>query len=101
MRKEINMDTLTKKNIIDDITTKMDLDRKDAAEALESFIDIIKGELKRGEDVTLSGFGKWTVRDKHARRGRNPQTGEEITIPPRHAISFSLSNVLRSRLGSK
>jgi integration host factor subunit alpha len=95
------MDTLTKRNIIDDITTKTDLDRREAVAALETFIEIIKDELKKGEDVTLSGFGKWTVRDKHARRGRNPQTGEEIIIPPRHAISFSLSNVLRSKLGSK
>jgi integration host factor subunit alpha len=95
------MDTLTKKNIIDDITTKTDLDRREAAAALETFIGIIKDELKKGDDVTLSGFGKWTVRDKHARRGRNPQTGEEITIPPRHAISFSLSNVLRTKLGSR
>jgi integration host factor subunit alpha len=95
------MDTLTKREIIDEITTKTDLDRKKASEALETFIEIIKDELKRGENITLSGFGKWTVRDKHARRGRNPQTGEEITIPPRHAISFSLSNVLKVRLGNK
>jgi integration host factor subunit alpha len=65
---------------------------------LKLILDIIKDELQRGNDVKLSGFGKWTVLNKHARRGRNPKTGEEITIKPRNAITFSLSNVLRSKL---
>lgn len=95
------MDTLTKKNIVEDITSRLNLERKEASEALETFIEIIKDELRKGDDVTLSGFGKWAVRGKHSRRGRNPQTGEEIIIQPRHAISFSLSNVLRDQLGSK
>jgi integration host factor subunit alpha len=95
------MDTLTKKNIVDDITSRLNLERKEVSEALETFIEIIKDELRKGDNVTLSGFGKWTVRDKHSRKGRNPQTGEELVIQPRHAISFSLSNALREQLGNR
>ena len=101
MKRGKPMDTLTKKNIVEDITSRLNLERKEASEALETFIEIIKDELRKGDNVTLSGFGKWTVRDKHSRRGRNPQTGEEIITQPRHAISFSLSNVLRAQLGSR
>jgi len=51
--------------------------------------------------VSISGFGKWKVREKSARRGSNPKTAEEITITPRRVVTFSLSNVLRSKLTSK
>ena len=92
------MATLTKKDIIDEIAITSGLERKEATEALDGFIAIIKEELAKGGDVTLSGFGKWQVRQKHARRGRNPQTGEELTIAPRKVVTFSLSQVLRSQL---
>lgn len=92
------MATLTKKDIIDEIAVASGLERKEATEALDCFISIIKEELANGGDVTLSGFGKWQVRQKHARRGRNPQTGEELTIAPRKVVTFALSQVLRSEL---
>jgi len=92
------MATLTKKDIIDEIAVASGLERKEATEALDGFISIIKEELANGGDVTLSGFGKWQVRQKHARRGRNPQTGEELTIAPRKVVTFALSQVLRSEL---
>lgn len=95
------MDTLTKQDIVDEIAMKVNLERKEASEVVEAFLELIKATLEKGEDVTLSGFGKWQVREKRARRGRNPQTGEELTIAPRRVVSFSLSNVLKSKLADE
>jgi len=92
------MGTLTKTGIVEKIILRTGLSHKDAMNAVETFIEIIKGRLEQGEAVSISGFGKWKVRDKAARKGRNPQTGQEITIPPRRVVTFSLSNVLRARL---
>jgi len=92
------MDTLTKKDIIDECIINAGVDKKTASEVVETFIDVIKEELKKGEDVSLSGFGKLSVREKNQRRGRNPKTGEEISITPRRSITFHLSNVLRAKL---
>ena len=61
-------------------------------------LDIIKESLENGENVKLSDFGSFNVRDKRVRRGRNPQTGEEITITPRRVLTFKSSNVLREKL---
>ena len=90
--------THTKANVIDDMVMETGLDRKTATEGVETFIEIIKSNLSKGEDVSLSGFGRLNVREKRARRGRNPKTGKEITIAPRRVITFSLSNALRARL---
>ena len=90
--------TLTKKEIIEDIYAKTGLDKKTASEGVETFFAVIKSNLSNGEDVGFSGFGKFHVREKRARRARNPKTGEEMTISPRRAITFSLSNSLRAKL---
>jgi integration host factor subunit alpha len=92
------MGTLTKNVIIDEIVLSTGLPRKEASKAIETLLEIIKLQLEKGDDVCISGFGKWNVRKKNPRRGRNPQTGDEITITPRRVVTFSLSNVLRSRL---
>jgi integration host factor subunit alpha len=92
------MGTLTKNGVIDEIVSGTGLSRKEASEAIETFIEIVKDQLGKGESVSISGFGKWKVRGKNARRGRNPQSGDEITITPRRVVTFSLSNVLRARL---
>jgi integration host factor subunit alpha len=88
----------TKADIINDIVLNTVLDRKTASDGVETFIEIIKSNLSKNEDVSLSGFGKFHVREKRARKGRNPKTGEEITITPRRSITFSLSNVLKAKL---
>ncbi len=94
--------TLTKTDIIYNISEKTGLDKKPASDGLETFIEIIKSNLSKGEDVSFSGFGKFSVREKRARRGRNPKTGKEMIIAPRRVIKFDLSNVLREKLdGSK
>jgi integration host factor subunit alpha len=95
------MGTLTKSGIIDEIVLNTGLSRKEASDGIETFIEIIKQNLEKKEPVSISGFGKWKVREKTARRGRNPKTAEEIIISPRSVVTFSLSNVLRSRLTSK
>lgn len=95
------MGTLTKSGIIDEIVLNTGLSRKEASEGIETFIDIIKGNLAKTESVSISGFGKWKIREKSARRGRNPKTAEEITISPRRVVTFSLSNVLRAKLTSR
>jgi len=96
------MNSLTKKDIMGEVVLKSGLDNKTASDAVEAFIEIIKETLEKGDDVSLSGFGKWQVRHKNARRGRNPQNGKEIIIEPRRVVTFSLSNVLRNKLlGSK
>jgi integration host factor subunit alpha len=92
------MSTLTKSGIIDEIVLHTGLARKEASDGVEMFIEIIKENLEKGEPVSISGFGKWKVRGKTARRGRNPKTAEEIVISPRTVVTFSLSNVLRTKL---
>lgn len=92
------MEALTKKDIIDECIIHTGVEKKTASEGIETFIDIIKDELKKGKDVSLSGFGKLSVREKRQRRGRNPQTGEEIAIKARRSITFQLSKVLRTKL---
>ncbi len=99
--KEVHMGTLTKSGIIDEIVLNTGLSRKEASDGIETFIEIIKQALEKKEPVSISGFGKWKVREKTARRGRNPKTAEEIVISPRSVVTFSLSNVLRSKLTSK
>jgi integration host factor subunit alpha len=89
----------TKADIIDDIVVKTGLDRKIASDCIETFFEIIKSNLSKGEPISFSGFGKFSVREKRARKGRNPKTGEVIMIAPRRAITFSLSNALRAKLG--
>lgn len=93
------MGTLTKLGIVEEVVIRTGLTHKEASDAVETMIEIIKGQLDKGKSVLISGFGKWKVKDKVARRGRNPQTGEEITISPRRVVTFTLSNVLRSKLG--
>jgi integration host factor subunit alpha len=63
---------------------------------VESLFEIIKDELAKGEKVMISGFGRWSVRQKRARKGRNPQTGEAMTIEARKVVTFKPSGMLRS-----
>jgi integration host factor subunit alpha len=89
---------LTKKDIIFEICENTSLDKKTASDGLEFFIEIIRSNLGKGEDVGFSGFGKFSVKEKRARRGRNPKTGGELIIAPRRVVTFSLSNILRAKL---
>ncbi|MEA3241045.1 MAG: integration host factor subunit alpha [Pseudomonadota bacterium] len=89
---------MTKADIVETIYEKVGLPKRKSAKIVDMIFDIIKGKLENGENVKVSGFGSFAVRNKNARRGRNPQTGEEITISARRVLSFKPSNVLRKHI---
>jgi integration host factor subunit alpha len=87
--------TLTKADIAQKIANDCGFMRGEAAEILEKLLDIMKKKLIAGEDVMISGFGKWHVRSKRPRRGRNPQTGKEIILDTRRVVTWKYSPVLK------
>ena len=90
--------TLTKADIVESIHRRIGFSKKDSSEITEKVFETIKRTLERGEYVKLSGFGKFEVRAKRKRRGRNPQTGAEIEISARKILSFKASQILRQAL---
>lgn len=90
--------SMTKIDITESICEHLSILKKDSLNIVESLFDIIKDELEKGNDVMISGFGKWSIRSKKARKGRNPQTGKAITIDARKVITFKPSNVLRDKV---
>ena len=91
--------TMTKADIIENVYERVGgFSKKDASQIVEAVFDIIKDTLARGEKIKLSGFGNLVVRDKNARIGRNPQTGDEITISARRVLTFKPSQVLKNAL---
>lgn len=89
---------MTKADLIEQIIKANRYSKKDAAELVEQVFEVIKDTLGQGEDLRLSGFGNFTVRKKADRQGRNPQTGETITITARRVLAFKPSAVLRGEL---
>ena len=85
---------MTKADIVETVYEKVGgFSKKEAAEIVETVFDTIKETLERGEKIKISGFGNFVVRDKNARAGRNPQTGQEITISARRVLTFKPSQV--------
>jgi integration host factor subunit alpha len=72
--------------------------KKQAVDLVENLIEIIKGTLEKGEDVLISGFGKFCIKNKHQRRGRNPATGEDLMLRHRRVITFKCSGKLRNKI---
>jgi integration host factor subunit alpha len=93
--------TLTKDHIVGSFQSHLGFSRFESSRFLESVLEIIKGSLANGDNVLISGFGKFTVRHKAARRGRNPATGEDLPLAPRRVITFKCSPVLRERMNGK
>ena len=93
--------TLTKNDIIEEIRTKNGFSRNKSIETVEILLGIIKQTLASGEDVMVSGFGKFWVREKRERRGRNPVTGEDLMLAPRKVIVFICSGVLMDKINGK
>jgi integration host factor subunit alpha len=89
---------LTKDKLTNLLQTQIGLDRKTSTDLLESLLEIMKDTLIQGEDLLITGFGKFSVRQKKARRGRNPQTSEDLILGPRKVLVFRASGVLRKRL---
>ena len=89
--------TLRKQELVDQVYEQSGMPRKKCVSIVESAFEIIKEELERGNDVSISGFGKWMVKEKLPRKGRNPRTGESITISGRKVVTFKSSYVLRDQ----
>jgi integration host factor subunit alpha len=87
--------SLTKVDIIETIYEKIGIPKKDCVSIIESVFEIIKDDLAKGNNVMISGFGKWTVKAKKKRKGRNPQTGKELMIDARSVVTFRPSQVLK------
>lgn len=91
--------TMTKADIIETIHANVEgFSKKEAADLVETVFDIMKETLAKGEKLKISGFGNFVVRAKKERLGRNPQTGDPITIAPRRVVTFQLSPVLRDAI---
>ncbi len=89
------MNTVTRLDVAEAIYTEIGLSRKDSSDILDMIIDEIVKELSQGNDVKLSSFGTFSLRDKKARTGRNPKTGVEAVISSRRVISFKPSQTMR------
>jgi integration host factor subunit alpha len=89
---------ITKAIFAEKLMDELDLTKDEAKSLVELFFGEIKDTLEQGESVKLSGFGKFELRDKVGRPGRNPKTGEEIPITPRRVVTFKTGNKLKSRV---
>ena len=89
---------LTKAQIINTIQNHLGLPRKKSTEIVETLLEIIKTTLADGEDVLISGFGKFCVKEKNERKGRNPATGEDMMLAPRKVVTFKCSGKLREKI---
>ena len=90
--------TLTKNHIISALHNQLELPKTRSTEVVETLLETIKETLENGEDVLISGFGKFSVKRKNERRGRNPQTGEDLVLEARRVVTFRCSPVLRDRV---
>jgi integration host factor subunit alpha len=93
--------TLTKQDLIDLIYRQVTIPKYQSTRLVESLLEIIKHTLEFGEDVLISGFGKFYVRNKKKRKGRNPQTAEDMILRARKVVVFQCSGVLRERINGK
>jgi len=93
--------TFTKEHIIGSIQNQPGTSKSESSRLVESVLEIFKTALVNGEDVLISGFGKFIVKGKAARRGRNPHTGEDLTLDARRVIRFKCSALLRDKINGK
>jgi len=93
--------TLTKAQLIDSIYRQVDLPKTRSAQVVGSLLEIIKKTLENGEDVLISGFGKFCVKDKRKRRGRNPQSGEDLMLAERRVVRFKCSGRLKDKVNAR
>ncbi len=93
--------TLTKSQIVDEISTRNGFTKKKSTETVETFLEIIKSTLESGKDVLISDFGKFSVKQKSERRGRNPATDEDLMLAPRKVVRFRCSGKLREKVNIK
>jgi integration host factor subunit alpha len=92
---------LTKDHLISSIGNRLGISKFESTRILESVLETVKTSLSNGEDVLISGFGKFSVKKKAPRKGRNPATGEDLTLDPRRVITFKCSPRMRERVKGK
>ena len=92
---------MVKEDLVERVYKRLGFSKKEAANIVNEFFNLIKDALKNGEDVKISGFGSFVVRFKRPRKGRNPQTGEEITIEARKVVVFKSSPLLKEAVNSE
>ncbi len=92
---------LTKNVIVEQIQTGCGFPRNRSIEITESILELIKSSLGSGDDVLVSGFGKFCVKEKRERKGRNPATGEDAMLPARRVVTFKCSGKLREKINGK
>ena len=90
--------TLTKIDIVEAIAEQIGYTKKISTELVETLLELIKSSLEAGDDVLVSGFGKFCVKAKKERRGRNPSTGGDMMLRPRKVLSFKCSGKLRDKI---
>ena len=90
--------TVTKDHIINSICNELGVPKRKSAELLESLLKLVVKTLEEGDDVLISGFGKFCVKEKHARKGRNPATGEDLVLGSRRVVTFKCSPILRTKV---
>ena len=95
------MMTLTKARLIQAVVERTGTVKKDAIEMVEALFETIKSTLENGEDVMISRFGKFSVKEKKQRRGRNPATGDDLMLDAGRVVTFSCSAVLKDKLNSR
>lgn len=92
---------MTKADLVESVYLKTGFSKKESADIVEMVFDLIKETLEGGEKIKIAGFGNFVVKDKSTRRGRNPQTGEEIKISSRRILTFKPSQVLKASINNE
>jgi integration host factor subunit alpha len=90
--------TLTKIQIVESIHNEIGIPKNKSTEIVETLLEIIKATLASGEDVMISNFGRFCVKEKRERKGRNPSTGDDLMLEPRKVVTFKCSGKLRERV---
>lgn len=93
--------TLTKADIVENLLAKNIFTKTESAQVIDALFELMKNSLEKGEDILISGFGKFSVKQKHERRGRNPHTGKAIKLAPRRVVTFKYSEVLRAAINGE
>jgi integration host factor subunit alpha len=94
-------DTLTKAHIVDSVAEATGYTRNKSFEIVEILLELIKAALESGDNMMISGFGRFCVKEKAKRRGRNPATGKDMVLAPRKVITFKWSAKLKEKLNTK
>lgn len=92
--------TLTRMDLSEAVFREVGLSRNESADLVETVLELMSSALVRGEQVKISSFGTFSVRDKNARVGRNPKTGEEVPITPRRVLTFRPSHLMKERVAA-